>query len=261
MKVSRIEKTKEMNKERRKNIGLLLFRIVSVIIIVLCLIAIFNWFRENQANKKILEQALSNVSVDKVVVDENEYTILDVDFNSLQQTNNEIIGWIYLENSSINYPIVQATNNDFYLNHTFDKSYNTAGSIFVDYRCNSDFSSKNTTIYGHNRKDTSMFATLKNVIKEDWYNNSNYLTIATPEGNRIYQVFSTYKIEAEPYYTTPSFSTTQEYLDFLNTLRSRSVHDFGVSLDYDDTIVTLSTCANINTYRVVLHAKLIEIIP
>ena len=251
----------EKLKTPKFKIWLFLFRIISIIIIIIALYAIFNWYKENQSSKELLNSALSNVDVNTLVIATNEYTVLDVDFDNLQKTNNETIGWIYLENSSINYPVVKGSNNDFYLRHSLDKSYNTAGWIFADYRCNPDFSSKNTTIYGHNRKDTSMFATLKNVINEDWYSNSKYLTIATPEGNRIYEVFSTYKIKAETYYSTPNFSTEEEYIDFLNTLKSRSVHDFGVSLNSMDNIVTLSTCANNNTYRVVLHAKLLTIVP
>lgn len=242
------------------NLWLFLFRIISIIIILIALYAIFNWYKENQSSKALLDSAMSNVDVNKLVIDTNEYTVLDVDFNNLLQTNDETIGWIYLENSSINYPVVKASDNNFYLKHTLDKSYNTAGWIFADYRCASDFSSKNTTIYGHNRRDSSMFATLKNVINEDWYSKSKYLTVATPEGNRIYEVFSTYKVKAETYYSIPDFATDEEYMDFLNTIKGRSVHDFGVSLNSLDSIVTLSTCANDNTYRVVLHAKLITIV-
>lgn len=260
MKMGKYSKEKKIDK-KNFNLWLFLFRIISIIIIIVSLYAIYNWYKENQSSKQLLDSALSNVDINTLVVDTNEYTTLDVDFNNLTQTNNETIGWLYLENSSINYPVVKGSDNSFYLNHTFDKSYNTAGWIFADYRCEPDFSSKNTTIYGHNRKDTSMFATLKNTINEDWYSTSKYLTIATPEGNRIYEVFSTYKIKAETYYSTPDFATDEEYTDFLNTLKSRSVHDFGVSLNSMDSIVTLSTCANNNTFRVVLHAKLVTIIP
>lgn len=248
-------------KEKKFNIPLLIFRLISIIIIIFCLIAIYNWYMENKANKAILDTALSNVEVETLVIDTNNYTVLNVNFDSLKTTNDEIIGWVYLENSSINYPIVKGNDNSFYLNHSMDKSYNTAGWIFADYRCFPDFSSKNTTIYGHNRRDSSMFATLKNVINEDWYTKSKYLTIATPEGNRIYEVFSVYSIKAETYYSTPDFYSDEEFMDFLNTLKQRSVYDFNVSLNSFDSIVTLSTCANNNTYRVVLHAKLISIIP
>src|SRR5574344_779025 len=200
MKMGKHSKEKDI-KSKKINIGLLIFRIVSVIIILIALNAIYKWYIENQSNKKLLDAALSNVDVETMVVDTDTYTVLDVDFNNLFKTNNETIGWVYVGDTSVNYPVVKGTNNDFYLKHTLDKSYNTAGWIFADYRCASDFSSKNTTIYGHNRRDSSMFATLKNVINEDWYSKSKYLTVATPEGNRIYEVFSTYKVKAETYYS------------------------------------------------------------
>lgn len=251
-----------MEKEKRKlNIGLLIFRIISLIIATICLIIIYNWYIENNNNKALLNIALSNVQVDKIVVDSINYTILDVNFDSLKNDNSDIIGWIYLENSNINYPIVKTNDNSFYLDHSFNKSYNSAGWIFADYRCEADFSSKNTTIYGHNRRDLSMFATLKNTLNEDWYTNNKYLTIATPEGNRIYQIFAIYSVKAELYYSTPNFASDEEYINFLNTMKQRSVYDFGVTLESSDSIVTLSTCANNNTYRVVLQAKLLSIIP
>lgn len=249
------------NKKIKINIGLLLFRIVSVVIIIIALAAICRWFIENQSNKKLLDEALSNVEVSSMVVDTDTYTVLNVDFENLQKTNNEIIGWVNLEGTNVNYPIVKGSDNDFYINHTFDKSYNSAGWIFADYRCKTDFSCKNTTIYGHNRRDSSMFASLNNILNEDWYSSNKNLTIATPEGNRIYQIFSVYKIKAESYYTTPDFSNDEEYLNFIESIKGRSIHDFEVTINNMDSIVTLSTCANDNNNRIVLHAKLLKIIP
>ncbi len=246
---------------KKSMIFLILFRSISVIIILISLYLIFNWYSENQASKKLLEKAVSNIKIEKVLVKTKEYTVLDVNFEELIKINNDTTGWINLENSSINYPVVKTKDNYFYLNHTFDKSYNSSGWIFEDYRCKPNFTSKNTTIYGHNRKDTSMFATLKNVIEEDWYKKSKYLTITTPEGNRIYEVFSTYKIKAETYYSTPDFISDSEYFEFLKNIKNRSVYDFGAAPSISDSIVTLSTCANNNSYRVVLHAKLVSIIP
>ena len=252
---------KEKIENKKSMVFLILFRIISIIIILISLYLIFNWYKENQASKKLLENALSNIKIEKLLVETQEYTVLDINFGELTKVNTDTIGWINLENSSVNYPIVQTKDNEFYLNHTFDKSYNSSGWIFADFRCKPNFASKNTTIYGHNRKDTSMFATLKNVIEENWYKKSKYLTITTPEGNRIYEVFSTYKIKAETYYSTPDFFSDTEYFEFLNAMKNRSVYDFDAAPSISDSIVTLSTCANNNSYRVVLHAKLISIIP
>lgn len=112
-------------------------------------------------------------------------------------------------------------------------------------------------IYGHNRRDGSMFGTLKNILTDEWQNNQdNFVIPFITENDKLeYQVFSVYRIEKEDYYITTNFSTNNEFNDFINKIKLRSVKDFGVDVTSDDNIMTLSTCDNDNNYRVVLHAK------
>ena len=103
----------------------------------------------------------------------------------------------------------------------------------------------------------SMFASLRNVLKENWYSDENNLTIKLylPSGEIQYKVFSVYEIRAESYYTTPTFASDATFLEFLNTIKSHSIHNFNVDLTAEDQILTLSTCSNNNAFRTVLHAK------
>lgn len=167
-----------------------------------------------------------------------------------------LFGWLTVKSTKINYPVVKYKDNDFYLTHSFDKSYNSAGWIFANYINRFDGTDKNISIFGHNRRDGSMFCTLKDTIKKEWYTNPEnyYITFETKDGVEIYKVFSNYQIEAESYYLTSDFTDDEEYRTFLNTIKSRSVYDYGTNVDVGDSIITLSTCANDNTYRVVLHA-------
>lgn len=105
-----------------------------------------------------------------------------------------------------------------------------------------------------------MFATLKNVLKENWYSNNDNLIIDlyTPETLIQYKVFSVYEIKAESYYAMTSFASDKIYLEFLNNIKSRSIHNFNVDLSSNDQILTLSTCSNNTAYRIVLHAKKIN---
>ena len=259
------------------NVVLKITRLFLLIIIICCLIYIFSWFNENQKNKNLLsnlrdtnivgettiqipvseENATETDSAEGKVIEIQSY---ELNFENLLKTNNSTVGWINVPNTSINYPVVQADNNNFYLNHTFDKSKNTAGWIFADYRNLFDGTDKNIIIYGHNRMDTSMFATLKNTQKPNWYNNSNnkYITFITPDETHVYEVFSVYTIKAESYYLTTYFNNDESYLNFLNEMKSRSIHDFGVNLNSTDKILTLSTCDSTGKSRVVLHAKQIK---
>ena len=152
---------------------------------------------------------------------------------------------------------MKTSNNNFYLNHSFDKSKNSRGWIFADYKNKFDNTDKNIVIYGHNMRDESMFGSLKNILNEEWYNNAENknITFLTEKENYIYKVFSIYKIESEDYYIKTNFKNDEDYEKFLNTIKNRSIKNFDINLNINDKIITLSTCANNNKYRIVLHAK------
>ncbi len=115
--------------------------------------------------------------------------LIDVDFSKLKEKNSDTIAWIKVNGTNINYPIVKTTDNDYYLNHSFDKTYNDAGWIFMDYR-NTLNNDKNTIIYGHGRLDKTMFGTLRNILKSSWLNNTNNYVIkmSNDKENTLWQV-------------------------------------------------------------------------
>lgn len=186
-------------------------------------------------------------------------SMLNVNFDELTKKNNDTAGWVQVNGGNINYPYVHTTNNDYYLNHSFDKSYNGAGWVFLDYRNDPNNYGRNNIIYAHSRLDNTMFGSLREVITPVWYNNTNnhIVKTSTKTSNAIWQVFSVYTIKPESYYIKTKFSD-DDFLTFINTISSRSVHDFGVEVTIDDKILTLSTCYFDNK-RVVLHAKLIRL--
>lgn len=126
----------------------------------------------------------------------------------------------------------------------------------ADYKNKVDGTDKNLVIYGHNMRDDSMFGSLKNILNDDWHNEeeNKYVTFITENDNSIYEVFSVYQVAEEDYYITTDFKDN-EFNDFIKTIKSRSKFDFDVDINENDNILTLSTCANNNKYRVVLHAK------
>ena len=129
----------------------------------------------------------------------------------------------------------------------------------MDYRNNSKDFDQNTIIYGHGRLNKTMFGSLKNVVKKSWYSNKdNYIVkISTESENTLWQVFSTYRIKTTNDYLQTNFSSDEEYLEFLNMLKDRSVFDYKVDLNSNDKIISLSTCHN-ESEKIVLHAKLIK---
>lgn len=251
--------------------------IVFLMLFIFCIINLFFWKVDSNKTNSLLDDINKDTNI--LEIDDNEKTeninepedplsdywyyikfpLIDVDFSKLKLKNNEIIGWINVNNTNINYPFVQTDNNEFYLNHSFDKTYNEAGWVYLDYRNKKNFTDKNTIIYAHSRLDKTMFGSLSKVLKEDWYKNkdNHIIRISTETENTLWQIFSVYVIDTETYYITTNFINDNEYSEFLNTISSRSIYDFNTELSIDDRILTLSTCYS-DTQKTVVHAKLIK---
>lgn len=138
---------------------------ICICLIIISSYKIIMWSKDNNHNKKIMH----NIYERAIVIEKNNKR--HVDMQELRKINRDTVGWIKLENTNIEYPIVQTSDNRFYLDHSFDKSYNKAGWIFADCSNKLDGSDKNIVIYGHNRRDGSMFDSLNNILEDDWNSN------------------------------------------------------------------------------------------
>lgn len=227
-----------------KRIIKIIIELVLIALIVFSLFMIIRWFIGTRNNKKIIEKVNTKINVEEIRDGKNE-----IDFDYLLRLNSDTVGYIMVNGVDINYPVVKTDNNDFYLNHSFDKSKNVAGWIFMDYRNNNIDADKNTIIYGHNMKDGSMFAKLKTLKKS----NPTSITYIVNNAKYEYKVFSIYEIDAEDYYISTTFSNDDEYLVFLETMKSRSLYNYDYNASVSDNILTLSTCSS-NNKRLVVHA-------
>lgn len=180
-------------------------------------------------------------------------------FQELLSINNDTKAWLKINNTNINFPVVQSSDNDFYLNHDFNKDINSNGWIFVDYRNNMDSLDQNTIIYGHNIIGDSMFSTLRYALQESWYNNPDNLDIVfnTPSKQLKAKIFSVYVIDETNDYLYINFND-EDYSNFISMIKGRSIHDFGVEFGINDKMITLSTCDGSGNKRLVVHAKIIE---
>ena len=241
---------------KKKYVGILItiFIIICLIGLIYSLINIINWKKDVDDNKDILEEIKENITINE------ENDLIKIDFKSLKEQNSDVIAYIKVNGTNIDYVVVKGNDNSYYLNHNFNKEYNVAGWIFSDYHNKFDETDKNIVIFGHNTKNGSMFGTLKNVLDKSWQDNKDNLeiTLVTEKGQYKYQVFSTYSIIAEDYYINTLFNSDGEYSIFLNEIRSRSNYDYNVEVNSNDKILTLSSCIGDGKKRVVLHAKLIE---
>ena len=264
-----IKKRKKLNV---KNLCLLIFFLVMLIVFLFSLIKVIMWIIDNNNTNDIIKKVANTYEINEksydneIIINENEKDIyfdymklkfIDVDINKLKTFNLDTIGFIKVMGTNINYPFVQTLDNDYYLNRSYDKTYNNAGWIFLDYR-NNEFNDKNTIIYGHGRINGTMFGSLKDTLKSSWQNNKdNYIIkISTEKENSIWQIFSVYKIATTSDYLQTSFSDN-EFESFINLIKGRSSYNFETNVTNEDKVLTLSTCYNDND-RMVVHAKLIK---
>ncbi|MBQ8333338.1 MAG: class B sortase [Clostridia bacterium] len=181
---------------------------------------------------------------------------------SLAQINPDIYGWISIEGTTIDYPLVQGEDNDYYLNHAYTGEFLPNGSIFVDYRNYEDITKNfNTVMYGHNITTGAMFHDVEKFIKDVNYFNDVTINIYTNDGIFIYEPFSVYKTRMDYNYFKTGFKTTDEFLAFCEEVKGNSKLEKEMTFTETDRIITMSTCTNIiQSERYALHAKLIKAI-
>ena len=225
-------------------------------------IHIIEWFRSNKRNADIKKEISEYIKIEEnkkeeVEIENNEVKY-QIDFKALKEINNDVVAYLRVNNTNVDYVIVKGKDNSYYLKHNLNKEYNISGWPFVDYNNKFDGTDRHVVIYGHNTNDGSMFGTLKNILSKEWYNNEDNLNVilVTEDATYTYKVFSVYKIKKEDYYINTFLNNDNEYKKFLNTIKNRSIKDFNVEVDTSDKILTLSTCAEAGANRVVLHAKL-----
>lgn len=272
------KKVKRRLKKKFRIALIVIILVASLTSLTISLLNIFKWNDDNNKTNKQIEEIEEVVNIEETnsekeeiiepkeeIEESNPYwdyikmSLINVDFKELKKINNQTKGWIQVNGTNINYPFVQAKDNKYYLTRSFDKSYNDAGWLFLDYRNNINNLEKNTIIYGHSRLDKTMFGTLKNILKSSWVKNTdNYIVkLSTQTHNTLWQVFSVYRIPTTSDYLQIDFETNEEFNNFANMLLKRSDYNFNTKVNENDKILTLSTCAD-NDKKVVLHAKLIK---
>lgn len=176
-----------------------------------------------------------------------------VDFEQLAQINPDIVGWIYIEGTTINYPVVQTGDNSYYLNHLFDGTVNRAGCIFLDAANSAGFSDRNSIIYGHHLKDQSMFTCLMKYKQQSYYEEHPVALLLTPDCKYKIQLFSGYVSDTASGAWDKDFSDGS-FGDWLSAIKEKSCFTSEFTPTEDDRIVTLSTCTyEFNNARFVMH--------
>ena len=176
-----------------------------------------------------------------VSVDEDPDKLPSIEY--LKEINSDIIGWINIDGTNIDFPILQCSNNEYYLTHSYDETWNDAGSIYVDYENSPDFTDQNTVIYGHARLDGSMFAQVLYYKKQAQYEKSPFITIVLEGKVYYYQIFSANVVEASFDYRESDYGDS--FMDFIEDMRDSSRIESAAKVTEDSRIITLSTCTNV----------------
>ena len=220
-----------------------IINIVLTLIIVICAYKIIHQLKEyNDADK-----------VYNLIREEKEES------DNLFEKNIDYRGWIKIDNTNINYPILQGQDNEEYLYKDINNEYIVSGSIFMNY-LNNGFDDQNTVLFGHNMKNGTMFANLKKYKEEDFFYNNNYIEIELSNGQYLkYKVFSVYITDINDNYTKTSFEDKDEYKEFLERIKNKSIYKSDISVNENDKIITLSTCSyEFDDARLVVTGMLID---
>lgn len=243
----------------------------------ICIFILSRWYVQRLKINYLSNDIISSTEIlekeeEEIIKEENyipsinnkysNISFIHVDFKELLEKNSETVAWLKVNNTKVNYSVVQHNDNEYYLKHDFNKNYNMNGWVYADYRADFKYFGTNTIMYAHNMTNKTMFGSLTWCLKESWYTNeeNHYIKLSTPYSNTVWRIFSIYTIKPEVYYLKTYFSDNEEHQEFLDKIHQRSIYDFKLdeTLTTDDKVLTLSTCSDDGTKRVVIHAKMIK---
>ncbi len=175
---------------------------------------------------------------------------------NLDETYEDFVYWLYVENTPISYAVMQSDDNDYYLRRNINGETNLSGTLFLDYRNESEMESGNNIIYGHNMQNGTMFGGLKKYEKEKYFKEHSMIYTYTPDSVTAWKIFSVYETTTDNYYIQTSFINQENYYEFITGLQKNSIHKNDVILDSSSTVLTLSTCHkyDYDNGRFVVHA-------
>ena len=243
----------------------IVYTIITILLIGLVLISSYLIFKEKKQNEKqentfeILNNAITENAVEENIENQEERKI---DINKLYEENKDIVGWLKIDNTTINYPIMQNINDpNYYLRRDFYKNYSSYGTPYMAKQCN--LNSDNIVIYGHHMKNNKMFGELEKYKSKDFYNNHKIITFTTLEKEYSYEIFAVFKTTVYTkntfrYYENINFENKKMYNDFINICKDKSLYQTGIEIKDKEKLITLSTCeySNKNSRLVIVARKI-----
>ena len=253
---------KAKREKKIKKVKMIGITILAVLFLISATYLVLHFYNSNK-NKKLYEDL--DLDIDVVM---EEITKVDSKFvakvKELQQENSDVVGWIRIENTNINYPLLQGTDNDYYLTHNYKKEYSSYGSIYLKTQSDIKDVNSNVHIYGHSFKDKQMFGTLKEYKSKEFYKEHPIIYIATEEDEAEYQIIYVFKsrifykdeTNVFRYYQCYNFNNEEEYNYYIENCKAVQLYDTGITAKYGEQLITLSTCdSSQDDTRIVVVAK------
>lgn len=238
---------------------------ISVVILLIGIMLISSYFiyknmQEDKEQEEIFEE-LENIVTTNETNEEKEQQEDNVNLNKLYKINNDIVGWLKIENTNINYPVMQTKDRpDYYLRKNFYKEYSVFGTPYIDENCDIE-NGNNLIIYGHHINGNKMFGELENYKNEEYYNKHKFIKFYTLNEKAEYEIISVFKTTVYndngfKYYQYYNLEDEREFETFINKCKELSLYDTQKIAKYGDKLLTLSTCDySQNNGRLVVVAR------
>lgn len=219
-----------------------------VVILILCVVCIVKIYKDNKKQEDV-SKVLDSININQEeITDEKTERMLKLE--ELQKENSDIVGWLEIEGTSINYPVLQGEDNDYYLRHTYKREYSINGSIFLDKDYNFSIPSSNLLIYGHNNKNGKMFEELIQYKEEEFYNLHPTIRFTTEKEDVEYEIIAVFKSRVYyqnetnvfRYYYFINAENEEEYNYYIEESKKASLYDIEKTAEYGEQLLTLSTC-------------------
>lgn len=241
---------KEETSKNNKKIKIIIALILSILLICAIIYLTIHFYNSNK-NKELYSELQEDIIADETT---DELALVQSEFvekvKELQKENADVKGWIHIENTKINYPILQADNNDYYLRRNYKKEKSSYGSIFINSNCNIKKDNANVIIYGHDMKDGQMFKDLLKYQEKAFYEQQPTIKIATEEGENEYEIICVFKSRifyqdeknVFRFYRYYDFDNADTYNEYINNCKKIQLYDTGRSANYGEQLITLITC-------------------
>ena len=227
-------------------------KVVIFLLTIILITAIAYIVKHIEDKQEIQEESdlLNTIEIEQSQVTEAT-TERMLQVKKLRDENLDIVGWIEIEGTNINYPVLQGNDNSYYMNHNYKKEENTYGSIFLDKDYDWSIPSSNLLLYGHNLQDGSLFHDILNYKDESYYNQHPIVRFTTEKEDYEYEIIAAfysrvyYKSETDVfrYYYFVNAENEEEYNEFVNDAKEASIYDTGKTAEYGEQLITLSTCS------------------